>query len=140
MAAPFLEENCTALQHCTEELRQWGAREGLMFDFSKTELRHFTRGAKHPNPACSIHTPQGTSIINPPPASGATRWLGIWFDRRLGFNKHCRILATKAKQTAAGIKSLANTVWGAKACLLQCATIACVISVLCYGAEAWWPG
>ena len=52
-----LKENCITLQHCTEELRQWGAREGLIFDFSKTELQHFTRGAKHPNPACYIYIP-----------------------------------------------------------------------------------
>src|SRR5699024_9380253 len=44
VASPSLEENCTTLQHCTEELRQWGAREGLTFDFNKTELQHFTRG------------------------------------------------------------------------------------------------
>ena len=140
VASPSLEENCTTLQHCTEELRQWGAREGLTFDFSKTELQHFTRGAKHPNPACFIHTPQGLHTVNPPPAGGATRWLGIWFDQRLSFNKHCRVMAAKAMQTAAGIKSIANTARGANAHLLQRATVACVISVLCYEAEAWWPG
>src|SRR5699024_3051602 len=91
VASPSPEENCITLQHCTEELRQWGAREGLTFDFSK----------------------KGTHVIEPPPPSGATRWLGIWFDRRLIFNNHCRTLAAKAKQTAAGIKSLANTVRGA---------------------------
>ncbi|ODM14234.1 hypothetical protein SI65_10352 [Aspergillus cristatus] len=109
VASPSLEENCTALQHCTEELRQWGAREGLTFDFNKTELQHFTRGTNHSNPTCSIHTSQGSHTVTPPPPGGATRWLGIWFDRRLSFSKHCRTLAAKAKQTAAGIRSLANT-------------------------------
>ena len=41
---PSLEENCSTLQHCTEELRQWETREGLTFDFSKTELQHFLCG------------------------------------------------------------------------------------------------
>ncbi|ODM22043.1 hypothetical protein SI65_02888 [Aspergillus cristatus] len=109
VASPSLEENCTVLEHCTEELRQWGAREGLTFDFNKTELQHFTRGANHSNPTCSIHTSQGSHTVTPPPPGGATRWLGIWFDRRLSFSKHCRTLAAKAKQTAAGIRSLANT-------------------------------
>ena len=140
VASPSLEENCTVLQHCTEELRQWGAREGLTFDFNKTELQHFTRGTKHTNPTCSIHTPQGSHTVTPPPAGNATRWLGIWFDRRLNFRKHCRTLAAKAKQAAAGVRSLANTVRGTRAHLLRQATVACVISVLCYGAEAWWPG
>ena len=65
----------------------------------------------------------------PLPPGGATRWLGIWFDQRMSFGKHCRTLAAKAKQTAAGIKSLANTVRGAHALLLRHATVACVISV-----------
>lgn len=140
VASPSLEENCTALQHCTEELRQWGAREGLTLDFNKTELQHFTRGTNHSNPACSIHTTQGSHTVTPPPPGGATRWLGIWFDRRLSFSKHCRTLAARARQTAAGIRSLANTVRGTRAHLLRQATITCIISVLCYGAEAWWPG
>ena len=140
VASPSLEENCTVLQHCTEELRQWGARVGLTFDLNKTELQHFSRGTKHSNPTCSIHTLQGMHTVRPPPPGGATRWLGIWFDRRLSFSKHCRTLAAKARQTAAGIKSLANTVRGASTRLLRQATVACVISVLCYGAEAWWPG
>ena len=140
VASPSLEENCITLQHCTEELRQWGAREGLTFDFNKTELQHFSQGTNHSNPSCSVHTPHDIQIINPPPPGGATRWLGIWFDRRMNFGKHCRTLAAKAKQIAAGIKSLANTVRGARALLLRHATVACVISVLCYGAEAWWPG
>jgi len=140
VASPSLEENCSVLQHTTEDLQQWGAEEGLTFDFGKTELQHFSRGVNHPNPTCSIHTPQGIHIVKPPPPGGATRWLGIWFDRRLNFGKHCRTLAAKAKQTAAGVKALANTVRGANALLLRHATTACVISVLCYGAEAWWPG
>lgn len=140
VASPSLEENCTTLQHCTEELRQWGAREGLTFDFNKTEMQHFTRGTNHSNPACPVHTSQGIHIVKPPPPGGATRWLGIWFDQRMSFRKHCRTLAAKARQTAAGIKALANTVRGASALLLRQATVACVIPVLCYGAEAWWPG
>ena len=67
VASPSLEENCMELQHCTEELRQWGAREGLTFDFTKTELQHFTRGTKHSNPTCSIHSPQGSHTVTPPP-------------------------------------------------------------------------
>ena len=140
VASPSLEENCITLQHCTEELRQWGARDGLTFDFKETELQHFSRGTNHSNPSCSIHTPHDIQIIKPLPPGGATRWLGIWFDRWMSFGEHYRTLAAKAKQTAAGIKSLANTVRGAKDLLLRHATVACVIPVLCYEAEAWRPG
>lgn len=115
VASPSLEENCRLLQHTAEELQQWGREEGLTFDLQKTELQHFSRGINDSNPPCHIHTPQGTHVIQPPGPKGATRWLGIWFDRKLKFNKHCRTLAAKAKQTAAGVRLLANTVRGAKA-------------------------
>lgn len=49
-------------------------------------------------------------------------------------------MAGKAKLAAGGIQALANTVRGVKPLLLRQATIACIVSVLCYGAEAWWPG
>lgn len=38
------------------------------------------------------------------------------------------------------ILSLANTACGVSARLLRHATIACILPVLTYGAEAWWPG
>ena len=135
-----LEENTIKLQNITADLMAWGHREGLTFDLAKTELQHYAKGRKGDNPACTIHTPEDTVEIKPPSPNGATRWLGIWFDRKLNFKAHARTLASKAKQAAGGIQALANTVRGVKAPLLRQATIACVVSVLCYGAEAWWPG
>lgn len=140
VASKSLEENTTKLQSITGDLMAWGHREGLTFDLAKTELQHYAKGQKGNNPICTIHTPEGTVEIKPPPPNGATRWLGIWFDRKLNFKAHARTLAGKAKQAAGGIQALANTVRGVKAPLLRQATIACVLSVLCYGAEAWWPG
>ncbi|ODM20665.1 hypothetical protein SI65_03718 [Aspergillus cristatus] len=135
-----LEENTTRLQSIATDLIEWGQREGLTFDLAKTELQHFARGWKRNNPTCSIQTPEGTVEIKPPQLNEATRWLGIWFDRKLKFRIHTQTLAAKAKLAANGIQALANTVRGVKAPLLRQATIACVVSVLCYGAEAWWPG
>src|SRR5437762_9496892 len=68
------------------------------------------------------------------------RWLGVWFDRKLSFKTHVATLAAKAKRTAAGIRALGNTVRGAPPRLLRQAVQACVQPILCYGAEAWWPG
>lgn len=135
-----LEENTTRLQSIATDLMEWGQREGLTFDLAKTELQHFARGWKRNDPTCSIQTPEGTVEIIPPQLNEATRWLGIWFDRRLKFRIHIQTLAAKAKLAANGIQALANTVRGVKAPLLRQTTIACVVSVLCYGAEAWWPG
>src|SRR5699024_12860229 len=89
---------------------------------------------------CAIQTPERTVEITPPLLNEVTRGLGIWFDRKLKFRIHVQTLAAKAKLAANGTQALANTVRGVKAPLLRQATIACVVPVLCYGAEAWWPG
>lgn len=140
VASKSLEENTAKLQAIARELNNLGNEEGLTFDFEKTELQHFTRSTKCLNPPCRIPIDDGLKIVNPPPPGGATRWLGVWFDRKLSFKKHAKVLAARAKRTVAGIKALSNTTRGVRASLLRQATIACVISVLCYAAEAWWPG
>lgn len=140
VASKSLEENTEKLQAIARELNNLGNEEGLTFDFEKTELQHFTRNTKCLNPPCRIPIGDGVKTVNPPPPDGATRWLGVWFDRKLSFKKHAKILAARASRTVAGIKALSNTTRGVRASLLRQATIACVISVLCYGAEAWWPG
>jgi hypothetical protein len=140
VASKSLEENSAKLQSIATDLMAWGQREGLTFDLAKTELQHFARGWKRNNPTCPIQTPEGTVEISPPLLKEATCWLGIWFDRKLKFRIHTQTLAAKAKLAADSIQALANTVRGVRVPLLHQATIACVVSVLCYGAEAWWPG
>ena len=49
-------------------------------------------------------------------------------------------MAAKAHATAAHIKSLSNTVRRARPSLLRQAVHACVLPILLYAAEAWWPG
>ena len=135
-----LETNTQILEGLAAELQLWGLQEGLLFDLDKTEIQHFSRNSQDSNPALLIHSGNGQHHIQPPHKSQAVRWLGIWFDRRLTFLPHCRAMAARARQTAAGIQSLANTARGVNARLLRQAVIACVLPVLTYGAEAWWPG
>ncbi|KAL1952609.1 hypothetical protein VTO42DRAFT_4689 [Malbranchea cinnamomea] len=49
-------------------------------------------------------------------------------------------MAAKARHVANSIRALSNTVRGAPVQLLRQAVQACMLTVLCYGAEAWWPG
>jgi len=48
-------------------------------------------------------------------------------------------LAVKSKIAASGIQALVNLYEGLRP-LTTASNSACVGSVLCYGAEAWWPG
>lgn len=70
VASKSLEENTTKLQSITGDLMAWGHREGLTFDLAKTELQHYAKGQKGNNPICTIHTPEGTVEIKPPPPNG----------------------------------------------------------------------
>jgi hypothetical protein len=45
-------------------------------------------------------------------------------------------IAAKARRAVGGIKALSNTVRGAPVQLLRQAVQACVLPILCYGAEA----
>ena len=46
MISTDLAHNCTKLQTDLEQILDWGHREGITFDPSKSELLHFTRQTK----------------------------------------------------------------------------------------------
>lgn len=79
VASSSLEENCEMLQHTAEELNRWGASEGLTFDFSKTELQHFTRGNKNSNPPLphSDHPQLLHSYCTPTRRSNPLAWYPV---------------------------------------------------------------
>jgi hypothetical protein len=135
-----LEENNNTLAKDFQEVTEWAQHQDLAFDVSKTELMHFSRHRASRNPPVLLNL-QGTEVIvEPVKIGGAIRYLGLWFDRKLSFKIHVATLAAKAKRTTMGIRALGNTVRGAPLRLLRQAVQSCVQTVLCYGAEAWWPG
>ncbi|KAL1952888.1 hypothetical protein VTO42DRAFT_4058 [Malbranchea cinnamomea] len=114
--------------------------EGLIFDTGKSELVHFTCRRCSNNPAIELDTGVEAHLIKATPLDGAVRYLGIWLDRKLTFKKYVDTMAVKARQVAGGIQALSNTVRGAPVQLLRQAVQACMLPILCYRAEAWWPG
>ena len=140
-AGTSLEDNIAALQEDFKLLNSWADSEGLTFDLAKTELAHFSRrkGCNN-NPPISLDIESETHSIDATPLRDSIRYLGVWLDRKLRFKKHVEVMAAKARRIASGIQALSNTVRGAPVQLLRQAVQACVLSVLCYGAEAWWPG
>jgi hypothetical protein len=101
---------------------------------------HFSRRRNNNNPGITLQLGEGMHEIEPTPVGKAMRWLGVWLDRKLSFKHYVGVLISKAKRIVGGIKALGNTVRGAPPRLLVQAALACVLPVLCYGAEAWWPG
>lgn len=132
-----LEENCEKLQADLQEALTWGESEGITFDPQKSELLHFTRSSKD-NQRLLPGVTAGSHAITE--GNGPLRWLGVYFDRKLRFTAHTRILSAKALVVGNALKSLGKTTRGVSPILLHRAVTASVLKKCYYAAETWWPG
>jgi hypothetical protein len=64
----------------------------------------------------------------------------VYFDRKLKFKQHVRILAAKALTVGNALRSLGKTTRGVPPIFLQRAVTACVLKKGYFAAETWWPG
>lgn len=133
-----LQTNCIALQTALQEALKWGLAEGITFDPKKSELIHFTRSRKDPPPADSPHISAGGYIVQE--ADTPLKWLGVYFDRRLTFKQHVKIMAAKAGKVGNALRSLGKTTRGVPPIFIQQAVTACVLKKAYFAAETWWPG
>jgi len=130
-----LSTNSQSLAASLEEALAWGTEEGITFEPSKSELKHFSRKRGDKSSAPPVQTLTTTVVESP----GPLRWLGVQFDRQLTFKDHVKIQAAKALKVSKALSSLGNTVRGVRPSLLQRAVTACVLPIAYYGAETWWP-
>lgn len=141
-SSPSLEQNCQILEQELKDVMEWCHLEQVPLDLTKSELMHFSRKRDSSNPP--VPFPQGAGAgeethLHPVPANSTIRWLGIHFDRALSFRQHVEKMAAKGRKVACALRMLGGTKRGAPAALLRKATLACVVPVLTYAAEAWWP-
>jgi len=71
---------------------------------------HYTRRCLDGSPA--IHLPEEDGSISTIPTSSTVRWLGVYFDQKLLFNKHVTKIASRAEAAIANMSMLANTTQG----------------------------
>jgi ribonuclease HI len=133
-----LQDNCTALQKSLQEALDWGQAEGITFDPKKSELIHFTRSRIDPSPANSPSVSAGSHTIQE--SHNPLRWLGVFFDRKLTFKPHVKIMAAKAWKVGNALRSLGKTTRGIPPIFVQRAVNACVLKKAYFAAETWWPG
>ena len=104
---------------------------------------HLTKKTGQHAPACTVSSDLTIHPIISAPKDGdqpALRWLGVWFDRKLGFKRHVAERAAKARQVARHIRSLARITDGPPASALRKAVITCILPSILYGTEAWYAG
>ena len=105
---------------------------GMTIDPSKSELIHFSR-RQDPHLLRPLVLPDGS--IN---ASPVVRWLGIFFDQKLSFHHHLRILCNRARTAATGLRVLSNTVRGLSQKHLRALHKTCILPIITYASPLWF--
>jgi hypothetical protein len=105
-----LHDNIATLSHGLESVVNTLARIGMTCDTSKLDLQHFTRRPSDKESPSLVVDVYGKRVTIAAPKS--MRWLGIFFDRRLSFHEHAKIMAARAKTVINGLRCLGNTVRG----------------------------
>ena len=123
--------NTMALQEANTFISNWGQENGVIFDKSKTELIHF-KDNKSPNTPF-INTDK--SILAP---SGEVKWLGIWLDQKLNFNKHRRQKQASGERLVNMLRSLTSTWKGLPLQQARHIYISAILPTMLWGSEIWW--
>jgi len=110
VSSKSLETNVKILSLVYCRVNQWLQKAGLTLDKDKQELMHYIQGCLDGSPAiCLLEEDGSISTIS---ISSTVQWLGVYFDRKLLFNKHVTKIASRAEATIANISILANTTQG----------------------------
>ena len=107
---------------------------GLVIEYSKTEIFHFSRSQVF-DPSPLDLSSLGGLILRP---KDSWKYLGFIFDRKLAFHKHIDHYANKAISTVKCMKLLGNLLRGInplqKRLLYRC----CVLPIALYGFQLWF--
>jgi ribonuclease HI len=85
---------------------RWGDSHGAIFDQAKAQFLWLSKG-KVPEG----DFPFGSQSLKP---ATEVKWLGVWLDRKMLFNKNFRVLEEKAHKTINQLRIFGNTRWGTK--------------------------
>jgi len=133
-----LETNVTHLKEAYNKAEKWLKDAGLSPDYAKRELMHYTRRKNDGSPSITFDDRDGTHRVVKPKST--VRWLGVYFDRKLRFQKHASILAARGENAVSGLTMLANTVRGLSQTHLRHLYLACVSPKILYACPVWWTG
>ncbi|KAF9256531.1 hypothetical protein L218DRAFT_796791, partial [Marasmius fiardii PR-910] len=107
----------------------------------KRELMHYTRRKRDKN--CSpaiIFDQEADGVQHTVAPTSYIRWLGMFFDRKLRFDKHAKLMAVSCDGAVSGLTMLANTIWGLHQTKMRQLYIVCVQPKFLYAVASWWNG
>ena len=128
-----------ALEKVAKMVIEWGKRNAVTYDTSKTEAVLFSkaRRQKYNKQLQETKIKVGSEKISF--NKEATRWLGIWLDSHLKFSSHIHERIRKARITEIQIKGLTQ-MHGLVPGLVRRIQLSVVQSTVLYGSELWWKG
>lgn len=129
------EETTEALRTSYLNIKSGLSSIGMTIDPSKSELIHFSRRHNAEQLSLPLNIDPTLTIY---PAKDTLRWLGIFFDSRLLFNKHVDILCNRARTAANGLRVLANSVRGLSQKNLRALHKTCVLPIITWAAVLWF--
>jgi ribonuclease HI len=108
---------------------RWGDSHGAIFDQAKAQFLWLSKGSV---PDGSL--PFGNQHLAP---MTDVKWLGVWLDQKLLFNKNFRTLEEKALKTFNQLKIFGNSRWGTKESDRLKFIKSVIVPRLTYGAALW---
>jgi hypothetical protein len=134
-----LDTNVTTLKAAYIKTEAWLQSAGLSSDIAKREIMHYSR-RRGDNSSPSITLQDNDGITRTVTPTATVRWLGVYFDRKLRFEHHAKLLAARGENTVSSFTMLANTIRGLSHAHLRQLYIACVTPKILYACPAWWTG
>ena len=133
------------------EVLQWGRENKVDFYPKKMELLHIVgKKRKQGNPAVTVDLPDGSTLTVPPVpirekvitkdqkekwTLPALRWLGVYFDRRMTWERHVQKRYSSTLRVANHLRSLTNTKNGPPPHSIRKAVATVVLPSILYGTK-----
>ena len=124
------------------ECLAWLERAGLTIDKGKTEAIFYSLTRARPDihglRPSTITVPTGEGELTTVNCTDNVRYLGLFIDHKLTWNRHVKIMATRARGTLKSMKLLGNSVKGLDHGSWRRAYNAICLPVLTYGSPVWF--
>ena len=111
VSSKSLETSVIIIKLAYKEVKKCLISAGLAADITKREVMHYSQRPKYEcSPPVTFQDADGVARTISP--DKYVRWLGVFFNRKLRFDHHAKLLATRGNNAVSGLSMLANTVRG----------------------------